>query len=142
MHESNFSTNGERSLASIVIEIREELKSLVTTRIEMLKSELRDAVAAIKSGVPFALGAAVMLGTAYLLLTLALVALIVVAFGANPYRWFFSLLIVGGLWLMTGGMAAFFALRRLQLHGFFPRRTVEVLKADKAWIQNEIGGSL
>jgi uncharacterized membrane protein YqjE len=142
MHASNFSTNGERSLASIVIEIREELKSLVITRVEMLKSELRDATAAIKAGVPFLGVAAAMLGTAYLLFTLALVALIVVAFGANPYRWFFALLIVGGIWLLTGGMAAMFALRRFQAHGFFPKKTVEVLKADKAWIQNEIRGSV
>jgi uncharacterized membrane protein YqjE len=142
MQEANSSANGARSLASIVAEIREELKSLVNTRVEMFRSELWDAVAALKAGIPFAIGAAVMLGTAYLLLTLALVALVVVAFGANPYRWFFSLLIVGGIWLVIGSMAAYFALRRFREHGFFPRKTVQVLKADKTWIQNEIRGSI
>lgn len=142
MPETKSSAHGDRSLASMRAEIREELKSSVTTRIEMFQSELRETVAALKAGVPFAIGAAVMLGTAYLLLRLALVAPIVVASGANPDRWFFALLMVGGGWLVTASMAAYFAVRRFQEHGFFPRKTVEVWKADKAWIQTEIRGSI
>lgn len=142
MPEINSSTNGERSLASIVSEISEELKSLVTTRVEILKAELRESVAALKAALPLAAIAAVLLGTAYLLLSLALVALIVVAFAGNPYRWFFSLLIVGGVWLIGGALTAFFAVHRFQEYGFFPKKTVEVLKADKVWLQQEVKGNI
>jgi uncharacterized membrane protein YqjE len=142
MHQTNLSANGERSLASLVAEIREEIKEVVTTRVEIFRSELRESVAAFKAGVPLAIVAAVMLGTAYLLLSLALVALVVVAFAGNPYRWFFALLIVGGVWLVIGGTAAYFAVRRFQPHGLFPKKTAEVLRADKAWLQNELRGSL
>jgi uncharacterized membrane protein YqjE len=142
MQETNFSANGGRSLASLVAEIRDEIKEVVTTRVELFKSELRASLASLKAALPLALIAAVMLATAYLLLSLALVALIVVAFAGNPYRWFFALLIVGGIWLVIGGIAALFAVRRFQEHGFFPKKTAEVLRADKAWLQNELRGSV
>ncbi len=142
MHAGSYSANGERSLASLIAEIRDELKSVVTTRVEMLKAELREAMTAIAAGLPLALVAAVMVATAYLLLTLSLVALIVVAFGDNPYRWFFAFLIVGFAWLILGGMAAFFVWNQFREHSFVPKKTVEVLKADKAWLQSEIRGAV
>jgi uncharacterized membrane protein YqjE len=143
MHETRTSSvNGERSLASIIVEIREELKELVNTRLEMLRSELRETTAALKAGIPLLMIAAVFLGTGYLLLTAALVAVVWVAFSGNPYGWFYSFLIVGFVWFAIGGMAAFSAINRFREHGFFPKRTAEVLKADKVWIQNEIRGSV
>ncbi len=142
MHATNTYANGERNLASILAEIREELKSLITTRIEMLKSELRETLAAVKAGVPMLATALVFLGTGYILFTLALVGLVSVAFVGNPYRWFFSFLIVAFAWFVIGGLAGLLALRQFQAYGFFPKKTVEVLKADRAWIQNEIGGSV
>jgi len=142
MHAGSYSVNGERSLASLIAEIREELKSLITTRVEMLKEELREAMSTVAAGLPLALAAAVMVATAYLLLTLSLVALIVVAFGDNPYRWFFAFLIVGFAWFLLGGMAALFAWNQFREHSLVPKKTVEVLKADRAWLQNEIRGTV
>jgi uncharacterized membrane protein YqjE len=136
------SVNGERSLASIIVEIREELKELVNTRLEMLRSELHETAAALKAGIPMLVISAVFLGTGYLLLTAALVAVVWVAFAGNPYGWFYSFLIVGFVWLTIGGIAGLLAMHRFREHGFFPRTTVQVLKADKAWIQNEIRGSV
>ncbi|MBV8052133.1 MAG: phage holin family protein [Acidobacteriaceae bacterium] len=143
MHETRTSSvNGERSLASIIAEIREELKELVNTRVSMFRSELRETTAALKAGIPMLMIAAVFLATAYLLLTAALVAVVSVTFAGSPYAWFYSFLIVGFVWLMIGGIAGILALHRFREHGFFPKRTVEVLKADKAWIQNELRGSV
>jgi uncharacterized membrane protein YqjE len=136
------SVNGERSLASIIGEIREELKELVSTRIAMLRSELRETGAALKAGIPMLTIAAVFLGTGYLLLTAALVAVVWVAFAGNPYGWFYAFLIIGLVWFTIGGIAALLGVHRFREHGFFPKTTVEVLKADKAWIQNEIRGSI
>jgi len=138
MDETRFSGNGERNLAAVVAEISEELKSFYVTRIEMFKSEIRESVRDLKAALPLMIMAAVLLGTAYLLLTLALVALIALAFMGNAYMWFFSFLIVGALWLIMGGILALFALNRLRKHGFVPKKTVEVLKADKEWFQSEV----
>jgi uncharacterized membrane protein YqjE len=127
----------DRSLGSIVTEIRDELKEFATTRLEMLKAELQEGLATIKRVIPAAAAAMVFLATAYVLLTLAIVGLVAVAFWNNPYRWFFAFLIVAVVWAITGALTAWMALRRLRTHGLFPKKTVEVLKADKIWLQNE-----
>jgi len=142
MRETNSSANGQHSLTGLAAEIRDEIKEVVTTRVEIFRSEFRESVGAFKAGVPLALVAAVMLGTAYLLLSLALVAVVVVTFADNPYRWFFALLIVGSVWILIGGMAAYFAVRGFREHGLFPKKTAEVLRADKAWLEKELRGTV
>jgi uncharacterized membrane protein YqjE len=138
MNESKTVNHDERTLARLIIEIRDEIQEFLQTRLEMLKSEFREAVKAFKAAAPLALMAIVLLSSAYLLLTLALVGLIAVAFWNSPYHWFFAFLIVGVVWLCFGVLAAYFAWNRLRTHGVFPRRTVEVLRADKTWFQHEI----
>ena len=130
-------TDHSRSLGSIVTEIRDEVKDFAATRLEMLRAELREAVATIKRAIPAAAAAIVLLVTAYVLFTLAIVGLIEVAFWNNPYRWFFAFLIVAVVWAITGALTAWMAFRRFKTHGLFPKKTVEVLKADKIWLENE-----
>jgi len=127
----------ERPLASIVTEIKDEVKDFAATRFEMLKAELQEGVATIKRVIPAAAAAMVLLATAYVLFTLAIVGLVAVAFWNNPYRWFFAFLIVSVVLAIAGALTAWMALRRLRAHGLFPKKTVEILKADKIWLQNE-----
>jgi Putative Actinobacterial Holin-X, holin superfamily III len=138
MNEFKAARHDERTLAGLIIEIRDEIQQFLQTRVDMLRSEFRETVKTFKTVAPLALLATVLLASAYLLFTLALVGLIAVAFWNNPYHWFFAFLIVGAVWLSFGGLAAYFAWNRLRAHGMFPRRTVEVLKADKIWIQKGV----
>jgi uncharacterized membrane protein YqjE len=138
MEETRHSGNGERRVTDVVAEIGDELRSFCVTRIEMFKAEVRESVADLKAAMPLVLVAAALLGTAGLLLTLALVALVAMAFMGNPYAWFFSFLIVGGLWLVTGGILTALAMNRLRRHGVIPKKTVQVLKADKEWFEAEV----
>ena len=87
--------------------------------------------------IPLAALGLLLLGTAYLLFTLAAVGLVAAFFSQNPYRWFFAFLAVGILWCLFGGIAAYFAKREFELKRLMPRRTIEVLKDDKIWIQAE-----
>src|SRR5437016_3002237 len=137
MSDRAYALRDERSLAEIIAEIKDEVKEFIQTRVALLQSELKDNISSLKKALPLAAIALVLLGTAYLLLTLALVALIAVAFWGNPYAWFFALLIVGGVWLLGGGMMAFFAYNQFCSHGLVPKKTVEVLKADKMWLESE-----
>jgi uncharacterized membrane protein YqjE len=132
----------DRPLASIVAEIRDEVKDFAGTRVEMLKAELQESRATLKRVIPSAAAALVLLATAYMLFTIALVGLVAVAFWNNPYRWFFAFLIVAVLWAVIGAITAFMAIRRLKTHGLFPRKTVEVLRADKTWLQNQVRSEL
>ena len=134
-------SNG-RSLAAIVTEMKEELKDLVKTRIEMFRAELQEKLKTLKIAAPLAGLGALLLGTAYLLFTMALVGLVVAFFRDNPYRWFFAFAAVAVLWTLLGGIAAYFAKREFELKGLMPRKTIEVLKEDKLWIQAEAKNQL
>ena len=127
----------ERSLAAILGEMKQELKEFVETRVAMVKSEFHDKLAHWKVAAPLAGAGVLFLSTAYLLITLALVALAAVFIGETPYRWFFALLAVGALWAVLGGVFLYIAKREFKLSRLMPQKTVEVLKGDKLWLQQE-----
>lgn len=132
----------ERSLGEVFSEIRSEVIEFIDTRLRMLRTEMQEAAKTIKRAAPSMVAGLVLLGTAYIFLTLALVALVAVAFWNNPYHWFFAFVIVGVVWAIAGSLAMFMAVRALKLHGLAPRKTLEVLKADKVWLQYEVGSRL
>jgi uncharacterized membrane protein YqjE len=126
-----------RSLAQVVADIKEELKDFVQTRFQLFKAEFTEKLALLKIAALLAVVALVLLATAYLLLTVGLVAVIAAVFAGNPYRWVFGFVGVAVLWAILGGVAAYFAKREFALKGIVPRRTFEVLKGDKIWLQHE-----
>src|SRR5690348_3685140 len=126
-----------RSLAEIVSEMKEELKGFLNTRLQMLKSELHESIAGLRVAVPFGFLALTLIGTAFLLFSAALVTLIASAFAGSPYAWFFGLIIMAVLWAILAGIAGFFAYNQIRSKAMFPKRTVEVLTADKNWIESE-----
>lgn len=127
--------NHERSLTAVINETRDEIKSFFSTRIEIMKAELHETMVAVKVALPLAILALGLLSLAAFLFTAAVVVLIAYAFAGNPYAWFLAFVIVGAVWTIFAGVAGFFAYS--QLRSGFPKRTVEVLKADKIWLQNE-----
>ena len=139
MNENRYAENHTKNLAAIIAELKDEIKDFVQTRLELFKSEVRETLDTWKTAVPLAAAAVVLLATAYLLLTIAVVAVFAVAFWSNPYHWFFAFLIVGVVWSLGGGILGWMALREFQSKGLFPKKTIEVLKADKIWIQSEAG---
>src|SRR5690242_1526741 len=86
----NNEVHNGRSLVAILSEMKSELQEFAQTRIELFKREMQEKAAAIKAAVPSALIGATFLITAFLLLTLALVALVATGFGDSPYKWFFE----------------------------------------------------
>jgi cell division protein FtsW (lipid II flippase) len=134
--------NPGRSLASLLLEMKEELKEFTETRAAMLKTELQEKLKIMKIAAPLALVGVVLLGTAYLLLTLALVGLALAFLQGNPFRWFFAFLVVGFVWAVLGAIATYFAMREFQSGSLMPKRTIAVLKGDKLWIQSEVKGHI
>ena len=137
MNEAVDVRNHERSIGSVVAEIKDELIDFIQTRVRMFKSELHETVATFKRIVPMAAIAIILLTTGYVLLTLAVVGLVAVAFWNNPYHWFFAFLIVGVLWLIAGALTGFLAWNRFRTRGIFPNKTIGILKADKVWFERE-----
>lgn len=134
---SAHSGNHQRSLRELVREVLDELKEFASTRFHVMKAELQETMASIKIAVPLALLAVVFMLTAFLLLTSSAVALVAHAFAGSPWAWFFAFVIIGVVWTAGGFMAAFFAYNEFRSKGSFPKRTVEVFRADKAWLQRE-----
>jgi uncharacterized membrane protein YqjE len=131
-HESR---HHEKTLAEIIAEIRDELRDFVSTRVRIVRAEIQESIGAAKVGVPLAIVALGFFAIASLLLTAACVALVAAAFAGNPYAWFYAFIIIGCLWAIFGGVAGFFAYN--QFKGIFPKRTIEVIKADKLWLETE-----
>jgi len=125
-----------RTLAEVLAETRDEIKDFIQTRIQLLVSELKEKAANSKKAAMLGGIAAVLGMTAFLLLTLAAVGLIAVAFWGSPYAFFFGFLIMGVFYAVIGGMLAIGAIR--QMRGIAPNKTIEVLKEDKIWLQSEV----
>ena len=126
-----------RNLAAVVRELADELKDFIRTRTQIFVSEMQEKASAWRTGATmFALTGA-FLGTAYLLFTGALVALLVVAFPDNPYRWFLAFLIIGALWSICGGICFFMGRNAFKSQSALPENTIRVLKEDQLWLEKE-----
>jgi uncharacterized membrane protein YqjE len=129
--------NNARSLGAILADIVQELQEFVNTRIQMVKSELHETMAAVSVAAPLGFLALILAATGFLLLTGAVVVLVASAFAGSAYAWLYAFLIVGVVWLAFAGTAAFFGYNEFRAKAKFPKHTVEVLKADKVWIESE-----
>jgi len=137
------SANGEiyengRRVADILAEMKAELVGFIRTRTTLLRTELAEKWKILRVAIPLAGLAVLLLSTAFLLLTGALVGLVVAAFPHSLYRWFFACLIVGLFWVVAGWGAAYFAVREFQVRSMLPQRTLRILKGDKLWFETEV----
>lgn len=126
-----------RPLGDILLAIKDELLEFVETRLRLLHLEFEETLQSARSSLPLVVATIILLGTAYLLLVAALVGLVSFAFANSPSRWPLSFLIVGSLWLFGGIVTAVLARNSFRDRGSFPKKTIEVLKADRHWIHDE-----
>jgi hypothetical protein len=129
--------HSEKSIGTVLSETKEELKEFIQTRIAMLKAELREKVNTFKYAIPLMLGAAVLLLAGWIVLTFAFVALIAAWLPASPFNWFWAGLIVSGIYFVMAIGIGWFAYAEINSVGVAPNRTLEVLKQDQVWMQNE-----
>lgn len=128
--------NHDRTVASVVAEIKEEMREFLKTRYEMLRAELSGKLKVWKLGVPLLLAAAGLFLVAFLLLSVCVACAIAVSFD-TPYGWAYGFLIMGFFWLLIGGILAAFGYREIATAPLAPTRTMRVLKQDQAWITTE-----
>jgi len=127
----------DKSLATILAETKEELKEFVATRVGILKAEIDEKIRTWKYVVPLLLAAAALLLAGWMALTFALMALLHAIFLPSPYAWLWAGLIVAGAYLLLGIAVGWFAYSEISAAGIIPNRTLQVLKQDQVWIQNE-----
>lgn len=129
--------NTEKSLGAVLTETKAEIKEFIATRMQLFRSEVAEKLRTWKYSVPLMLLAAVILLAGCMTLTFALVAVIHVWFLPSPYSWFFAALIVTAIYLIVGGGVGWFTYTELVAAGVAPKRTLQVLKQDQVWLQNE-----
>ena len=127
----------DKSLATILAETKEELKEFVATRVGILKAEIDEKIRTWKYVVPLLLAAAALLLAGWMALTFALMALLHAIFLPSPYAWLWAGLIVAGAYLLLGIAVGWFDYSEISAAGIIPNRTLQVLKQDQVWIQNE-----
>lgn len=128
----NESIHNGRSLQASLQEIKNEIKEFIQTRLDLLKGEMQEKVSAYKAALPMAVIGALMLATAWLLITGAIVAAIQLALG-----WPAAFAIVGGAYLVCGIFAGWLAYKEVTAQSMKPERTLQVLKQDQIWIEQE-----
>ena len=129
-------TNGrfenERSLQGTLQEIKNEIKEFVQTRFEIFKKEMQDKLSAYKSAMPMAAAGLLLLATAWFLITGAIVAAIALALG-----WPLAFLITGFGYLLLGSVVGWLAYKEVTSQSMKPERTLQVLKQDQVWMEQE-----
>ena len=126
-----------RPLSETVNDVKEEFKRFAEIRIAILRSELKEKTTLLKAAAPLLIVGALLAITGFWVLTAALITLIWVAFAGWTYGIFVSCLIVGGVYAMIGIAALMAAYKSISKRGLMPNRTIQVLKEDKIWMQNE-----
>jgi len=134
MSDTGYVRANGRGLGEVIGEIREEAKEFFQTRVSMFVAEMREKLSNSKNGAMYAAIALVFGAVGFLVLTLALAALVAAAFWGSAYGWFFGFLIIGLLWMVLAAMLGLAAFR--QFRDLAPKRTIEVLKEDKIWLQH------
>ncbi len=127
----------DKPLAQVLSEFKEELREFAATRIELLRSEMREKIATASAAfAAIAVGAVAAL-IATLFLGVTVVALIAMGFGGGAGAWAAAFAIVGVFFLLGGGLLLAFGVRQLKEQGLKPERTLRILKEDQIWLRNE-----
>jgi len=131
--------HNEKPLTILISEIRDGVKDLLGTRLGLLKAEIKEKTRTWKQVLPFFLVAVVLVLTAWMAFTFALVAWVHALFLPSPFAWVWGALIVGGAYALIGLALGWFAYGEVtSVGGIMPNRTVRVLKEDQVWLQNEV----
>lgn len=126
----------ERPVAAVITELIDEAKAFVNARLSILIADIRDSASTLKIASLLIAAGLVLCGTAWLVLTAALVALVGTAF-IGPFGPFLALAIVGVCYLILGALALGFARSSMRKTELLPKHTLKILKEDREWLQKE-----
>jgi uncharacterized membrane protein YqjE len=123
-------------MREVIDELKVELKDFVSTRIDMLKAELKEKLTRVKASIPMLVTAAVFAVGAFFALTFGIIAAIAAVI-QNDWRWAIGAGAVFLVYLLIAGIVGWLGYKEITTEGLAPQRTLRVLRQDQAWIQNE-----
>jgi hypothetical protein len=124
----------EASLGDLLSDLIRETNTLVRQEFQLAKAELTESATEAGRGIASLLvgGAVAYAGF------LAVLAAIILALAEAGVSWWLAALIVGVVVLIVGYILISRARSALQPSNLMPRRTIETLKEDKEWAQEQI----
>lgn len=125
-----------KTVQEVVIELREELKDFITTRLAMLRGEMNEKLRTVRMVAPMVVIGMVLLLTAWLVFT-GFVITIVAHLVPGAWAYVISFAIVTILYGLVGVATASYGWKRLKATSVKPERTIRVLEQDRIWIQSE-----
>jgi uncharacterized membrane protein YqjE len=127
----------ERSLASELAGIKDELKTFFQTRAQILHAETREKLRTWKSSLVLLALAGVFLLTGWFTLVFTVVALLRTWIVSGSYAWFWGGLIVSVILLVAGAVCGQTGYKGIKASSMKPTRTLRILKQDQEWIQKQ-----
>jgi putative superfamily III holin-X len=119
--------NYQRSVPEIISDLLSQLTILVRKEAKLARAEVSENMTSLARGIGLAIGGAVLLIPALVILLQAGVAALTDAYGLASY---WSALIVGGCVLIVGIILLSVGLSRLKLENIMPSKTVHQLQRD------------
>lgn len=127
-------TRTEPSISDLVRQLAQDSTTLIRQEVALAKSEMRDNVrTAARDMSMIAVGGAIA-AVGMLVLTAFLVLLL----GSLLQNYWLAALIVGLVFVIIGGVMAWSNLNSLRSAELKPEQTMDSLKEDKQWMQQEI----
>lgn len=126
----------EKSLASTVAEIKEDLKIFLQTRFELLRTEMTEKIRNWREPALLFTLAALMLVSSWFSLVFSLIALMRSWIEGLPFGWFWGGLVVAIFFLLAAGAMAAAGYAGMP-NTLKPTRTLRVLKQDQEWVQKQ-----
>ena len=124
----------EPQLGELVRQLAQDSATLVRQEVALAKAELRENVKGVmRDAAMVAVG-----GVVALLGVLLLVAFMALLVGDALDEYWLGALIVGVIFLVTGGLLTRKFLSSLKHDCLAPEQTIETLKEDKQWLQSEM----
>jgi len=125
------------SFKGAINDIKGELRDFINTRLLLLRQEMKQKASAYKVGMPMLVVGLAGLVLCTIFLHVAILAILAVAFGGGAMAWFYSAIILFGVYAALGGAFAYIGMREIKQTGIVPTHTMRVLKQDQNWMQRE-----
>jgi len=124
----------EASIGELFRQLAQDSTTLIRQEVALAKTEVRENVkVAARDMTMIAVGGAIAAVGA-----LVLTAFLVILLGSLLLNYWLAALIVGLLFVVIGGTLAWTNVNRLREAEMKPEHTIESLKEDKEWLQDEI----
>jgi uncharacterized membrane protein YqjE len=127
----------DRSVATSITDIKEDLKVFLQTRFQLLRTETNEKLRSWKQHLILLAIGAVLLVSCWMTLVFTFVALLHAWIAGDNYSWFWGALIVGVVFLVAGATCANAGYQGIKRSGLMPARTLKVLRQDQEWLQNQ-----